>query len=75
MLLVCVFTLSFFSFTSFTIDIMPLSSVLFPQFANLNSHHAFIVRYKLGEDVDLSKHVDRADVTLNVCLGTQWTGI
>lgn len=47
---------------------------MYPQFTDLNEHHAFIVRYKVGEDVDLAKHIDRSDVTLNVCLGTSWTG-
>lgn len=56
--------------------VMPFSGVLFPNFGgdSLDSHHAFLVRYKLGEDVDLSVHTDDAEVTLNVCLGKEFTG-
>jgi len=37
--------------------------------ALLRSHHAFVVSYALGKDIDLKFHVDSSDVTLNVCLG------
>ena len=35
---------------------------------------AFIVKYKIGEDVDLAEHFDNAEVTLNVSLSTSHTG-
>ena len=40
----------------------------------LRTHHAFVVAYALGKDLDLSFHVDSADVTLNVCLGKDFEG-
>ena len=40
----------------------------------LDSHHGFVVEYKPGKDVSLDFHVDVSDVTLNVCLGKQFTG-
>lgn len=56
--------------------VTPLAKHLFPDYggANLDSHHAFIVRYKIGEDLDLSTHTDDSEVTLNVCLGKDFTG-
>ena len=40
----------------------------------LDSHKAFVVRYAMGEDLDLAYHFDNAEVTLNVSLGKQFTG-
>ena len=37
--------------------------------AALLTHHAFVVSYALGEDLELGFHVDSSDVTLNLCLG------
>ena len=37
--------------------------------AALDSHHGFVVQYRMGEDVDLGFHYDAAEVTLNICLG------
>lgn len=55
----------------------PLARVLYPQDAAaqlLDSHHSFTVEYRLGQDVDLGFHYDDSDVTLNVCLGKEFTG-
>jgi hypothetical protein len=41
---------------------------------SLDSHHGFVVEYKPGKDVSLDFHVDASDVTLNVCLGKEFTG-
>ncbi|KAE9607493.1 putative procollagen-lysine 5-dioxygenase [Lupinus albus] len=56
--------------------ICPLSEVFYAEIggANLDSHHGFIVEYGNNRDVDLGLHVDDAEVTLNVCLGTQFSG-
>eukprot|EP01113_Clastostelium_recurvatum_P029626 TRINITY_DN3577_c0_g1_i3.p1 TRINITY_DN3577_c0_g1~~TRINITY_DN3577_c0_g1_i3.p1 ORF type:complete len:166 (-),score=46.23 TRINITY_DN3577_c0_g1_i3:2-499(-) len=56
--------------------IVPLSSTLYPQYggASLDSHHAFIVQYKMAEDRKLDFHFDDAEVTINVCLGREFTG-
>ena len=34
----------------------------------LSSHRAFLVKYKIGEDVDLGLHFDNSEVTLSVAL-------
>ncbi|CAE7564771.1 ICU11 [Symbiodinium sp. CCMP2592] len=55
--------------------LMPLMMALYPQEADgCRDHHCFIVRYKAGEDVGLDMHEDDADVTLNVCLGREFSG-
>ena len=41
---------------------------------SIDSHHAFIVSYKQGEDVELNFHYDASEVTINVCLGKTFTG-
>lgn len=41
---------------------------------SLDHHHSFIVKYKIGEDLNLKKHFDDSEFTLNVCLGKQFTG-
>ena len=40
---------------------------------SLDSQKAFTVSYREGEDVELSYHYDNAEVTLNVCLGSDFT--
>lgn len=40
----------------------------------LDSHHGFVVEYGMDRDVELGFHVDDSEVTLNVCLGKQFTG-
>lgn len=59
----------------------PISKLLFSKELQLpnnvswfHSYHAFIVKYKLGEDVDLDEHQDSSIVTINLCLGKQFTG-
>ncbi|XP_058630920.1 2-oxoglutarate and iron-dependent oxygenase domain-containing protein 2 isoform X3 [Onychostoma macrolepis] len=39
----------------------------------LDSHKAFVVKYAMREDLDLSYHYDNAEVTLNVSLGKDFT--
>lgn len=55
---------------------MPLAQLLYPDWVGkgLNSHRAFVVKYNMGDDVELSYHFDNAEVTLNVCLGSDFTG-
>ena len=54
----------------------PLARLLYPAWVGrgLDSHRAFVVKYGLGEDLDLSYHYDNAEVTLNVCLGRRFAG-
>lgn len=42
--------------------------------AEPDDHHCFIVRYRKDEDVGLDMHTDSSDITLNVCLGREFTG-
>ena len=52
--------------------LLPLSRALFPvEGAQFDAHHAFMVRYKAGEDLGLDMHTDDSDVTVNVCLGKE----
>ena len=56
----------------------PLARLLYPECvgSGLDTHRSHIVTYstnsRLG-DVGLSYHYDNAEVTLNVCLGKQFT--
>ncbi|XP_047330848.1 2-oxoglutarate and iron-dependent oxygenase domain-containing protein CP2-like [Impatiens glandulifera] len=56
--------------------IRPISKVLFNEVggSSLDSHHGFVVEYGSDRDVDLGFHVDDSEVTLNVCLGKQFSG-
>jgi hypothetical protein len=55
--------------------VAPMSRYLYPYIGDtLDSHHGFVVEYAMGKDVKLDFHVDMSDVTLNVCLGKQFTG-
>ncbi|XP_006813813.2 2-oxoglutarate and iron-dependent oxygenase domain-containing protein 2-like [Saccoglossus kowalevskii] len=53
----------------------PITRLLFPDWGgdNLDSHKAFIVKYKIGEDLALNYHYDNAEVTINVSLGKEFT--
>ena len=42
--------------------------------SGLDSHKAFTVSYQLDGDRELAYHFDNSEVTLNVCLGTSFTG-
>jgi len=55
--------------------IQPFAAVLFPkEGSELESHHAFTVRYKRGEDTHLDVHTDDSDVTFNVNLFGDYAG-
>ncbi|RAL40219.1 unnamed protein product [Cuscuta campestris] len=56
--------------------IRPISTVFFPEVggSTLDTHHGFVVEYGMDRDVDLGFHVDDSEVTLNVCLGKQFSG-
>ncbi|NXC37411.1 OGFD2 protein, partial [Campylorhamphus procurvoides] len=53
----------------------PITALLYPDLggACLDSHRAFVVKYSLQQDLDLSSHYDNAEVTLNVSLGKDFT--
>nr|XP_016850236.1 PREDICTED: 2-oxoglutarate and iron-dependent oxygenase domain-containing protein 2 [Anolis carolinensis] len=55
--------------------LQPLAALLYPDCGggHLDSHKAFVVKYALKEDLDLSSHYDNAEVTLNVSLGKEFT--
>ncbi|KAH7444337.1 hypothetical protein KP509_02G074300 [Ceratopteris richardii] len=54
----------------------PMASKLFNEVggASLDSHHGFVVEYSMDRDLELGFHVDDSEVTLNVCLGKEFTG-
>ena len=55
--------------------VAPLLRLLFPAAArSVDSHHSFVVQYKLDEDVELSPHTDASHTTVNVCLGKDFEG-
>ncbi|XP_074281849.1 2-oxoglutarate and iron-dependent oxygenase domain-containing protein CP2 [Silene latifolia] len=56
--------------------VRPISKVFFPEVggSTLDSHHGFVVEYGPDKDVDLGFHVDDAEVTLNICLGKEFSG-
>jgi len=55
-------------------SLAPLAKALFPvEGASLDDHHSFCVSYQAHEDAGLDMHTDDSDVTVNVCLGKQFT--
>lgn len=54
----------------------PLSKILYPEFvgASLDSHKAFVVTYRVGQDRDLDYHYDNAEVTCNISLDDSYKG-
>ncbi|XP_042525012.1 2-oxoglutarate and iron-dependent oxygenase domain-containing protein 2 isoform X3 [Dipodomys spectabilis] len=56
--------------------LQPLMALLFPEYGGgcLDSHRAFVVKYALGQDLELGCHYDNAELTLNVALGKAFTG-
>ena len=57
--------------------LQPMATLLYPEWvgrSGLDSHKAFTVSYDLEGDHSLAYHFDNAEVTLNVCLGTTFTG-
>ncbi|KAJ8263596.1 hypothetical protein COCON_G00160530 [Conger conger] len=54
--------------------LQPVSALLYPDCGGhcLDSHKAFVVKYAMHEDLDLSYHYDNAEVTLNVSLGKEF---
>uniref|UniRef100_A0A3P9LE92 2-oxoglutarate and iron-dependent oxygenase domain containing 2 n=1 Tax=Oryzias latipes TaxID=8090 RepID=A0A3P9LE92_ORYLA len=55
--------------------LLPLTSLLYPDCGGrcLDSHKAFVVKYDMNEDLELSYHYDNAEVTLNVSIGKDFT--
>jgi len=41
---------------------------------NFESNYTFSVEFEMGEDTDLVLHKDSSDITVNICLGTQFEG-
>jgi len=55
--------------------LQPMGHALFPGPGSAwDGHHCFVVRYREGEDLGLDMHTDDSDVTVNVCLGLDFTG-
>jgi len=56
--------------------VSPLASVLYKHYGgdSLTTHHGFVVEYGPQKDKKLDFHVDDSEVTLNICLGSVFTG-
>merc|ERR550525_1939074 len=57
--------------------VKPFARELWPEWVSAtdcNETYGFVVRYKIGEDLDLAEHADTSNVTLNACLGRNFTG-
>eukprot|EP00761_Pharyngomonas_kirbyi_P008232 gb/GECH01008243.1/.p1 GENE.gb/GECH01008243.1/~~gb/GECH01008243.1/.p1 ORF type:complete len:326 (+),score=68.28 gb/GECH01008243.1/:1-978(+) len=69
-----------FGFSSFIQDLWikylrPMTKKLFPDIVDqIDSHHAFVVQYKMNEDRDLGVHYDSSILTVNICLGSEFQG-
>ncbi|CAI9723761.1 2-oxoglutarate and iron-dependent oxygenase domain-containing protein 2-like [Octopus vulgaris] len=52
-----------------------ITRFLFPDFGggSLDSHRVFTVKYSMGQDRNLGAHYDNAEITLNVCLGKDFS--
>lgn len=53
-----------------------ITRYLFPDFGGgcLDSHKVFTVKYSSDCDKSLSAHYDNSEITLNICLGNQFSG-
>ncbi|MEM7515918.1 MAG: hypothetical protein AAF368_03200, partial [Planctomycetota bacterium] len=55
--------------------VQPLATAFLPEFGrNLQSVYGYLVHYERGQDEFLGWHVDDSDVTLNLCLGDDFSG-
>lgn len=57
--------------------VLPFANSLWPEWvdrSDCDETYGFVVRYRIGEDVDLAEHADTSNVTLNVCLGREFEG-
>ncbi|KAM7271741.1 hypothetical protein ACFE04_030955 [Oxalis oulophora] len=56
--------------------ISPLSKVFFAEVGgcSLDAHHGYVVEYGVDRDTELGFHVDDSEVTLNVCIGIEFSG-
>ena len=52
----------------------PIGEALFPHLGTLDGDYSFAATYGRGLDNRLNLHVDASEVTLNVCLGHQFSG-
>eukprot|EP01130_Rhizamoeba_saxonica_P003053 TRINITY_DN1325_c0_g1_i3.p2 TRINITY_DN1325_c0_g1~~TRINITY_DN1325_c0_g1_i3.p2 ORF type:complete len:172 (+),score=40.48 TRINITY_DN1325_c0_g1_i3:564-1079(+) len=53
----------------------PLFEQIWPELAQqVVGHHAFIVQYKMDEQKGLNIHFDQSVLTLNLCLGKEFSG-
>ena len=57
--------------------VKPLGTMLYPDCCGPNDceeAYGFTVRYTEDEDLELAEHSDTSNVTLNICLGREFTG-
>lgn len=53
---------------------LPMASVAWGIANKMEYHHSFTIRYARHLDMQLAIHKDDSDITLNICLGKQFTG-
>eukprot|EP00971_Amphidinium_carterae_P059922 1185290-Amphidinium_carterae.1 len=56
---------------------LPLGRDLWPEWVSgtdCDETYGFVVRYRIGEDVELAEHADTSNLTLNLCLGRDFVG-
>lgn len=56
---------------------LPFSRLLWPEWVgpdDCDETYGFVVRYRLGGDVELAEHTDTSNVTLNACIGRDFEG-
>ena len=73
------FTSNLYRYNLLRVIVAPVAAALYRRteiFASsLDHHHSFVVHYaNKGGDLDLDMHHDASEVTLNVCLGKEFTG-
>ncbi len=55
--------------------VAPIARDYYPEVGKLSAMYGFVVNYAVGKQRKLAAHIDEpSDVTLNVCLGTQFEG-
>ncbi|KAM7261120.1 hypothetical protein ACFE04_026595 [Oxalis oulophora] len=63
-------------FKILTREMRYLMEFFFAEFGgcSLDAHHGYVVEYGIDRDTELGFHVDDSEVTLNVCIGREFSG-
>eukprot|EP01064_Diplonema_japonicum_P034056 TRINITY_DN6914_c0_g1_i1.p1 TRINITY_DN6914_c0_g1~~TRINITY_DN6914_c0_g1_i1.p1 ORF type:complete len:291 (+),score=7.59 TRINITY_DN6914_c0_g1_i1:92-964(+) len=55
----------------------PIAMLLFQEYISrpdTRQEYTFVIRYRLGDDTQLSRHADASSLTFNTCIGETFTG-